>query len=69
MFITQRRVIVIKDGYVVYERVDEPGLIITRRVADHVDATGHQPTMGEIVEFDTWADYDGSISSYRKKNG
>jgi hypothetical protein len=70
MFITQRRVIALEGDRVVYERVDEPGLIIVRTVADHVEATGHKPTMGEVVEFETWTDgYDGCVSRYRSKNG
>jgi len=67
MEITQRRVIAIKDGYVTYERVDEPSLIISRTVVEHAEAVGKPPAMGDIVDFETWSDYDGAISSYVKR--
>jgi hypothetical protein len=67
MDITQRRVIDIKNGTVTYERVDETWLIIHRTVSQHIEAVGKPPAIGDIIEFETYTDYDGSISNYRKK--
>jgi len=66
MEITRRRVICVERGVVTYERVDEPWLIINRAVSDHTEAVGKPPVCGDIVEFETWSDYDGAISRYRK---
>lgn len=66
MEITQRRVIYIRNGVVTYERVDEPTLVIERTVEQHVAALGKQPEVGDVVEFETTYDYDGSFNTFKR---
>jgi hypothetical protein len=65
MEVVKRRVYLIRDGKVGYEDVSCPQLVIYRTVEEHKKATGTDPSLGQIVLFDTWYDYcDGSFSSY-----
>ncbi len=69
MTLCDRKIVSILKGHVCYERIDEPSLVIYRTVAEHREATGTEPVVGQVVTFEMCVDYDGSSNSFHKPKG
>lgn len=66
MYIVQRRVVEIKDGWVTYELSSDPTRVIYRTVEQHREALKREPVLSEVLEFECYPDdIDGAFYRFK----